>query len=358
MSANLEIVDLSDFENRKSELAAQVLHAASSNGFFYVTNHGLSPAEIENQFSLGERYFSLPDDVKESRGFRPDIFAGTRSLSDTNAAVGTKSWEQYLVQLGSHSRNEQGRWLAEDVLPHFREQTVPFAEKANQIAVQLLSLFEEELKLEPGFFAWQLDVDAKDCLTTFGWNRYPDPKQQGLRTDQLRLLPHADTDIITLLFQRPGEGGLEILPGRDATVHASTDPSGKDKGGLNSAWTGGIPEGKWTRMDPIAGAITVNIGNMLMRYSDEKLKSTYHRVRGPLPGETLGERRSMVLFVNGRGSTVIQGKDKAYTALTVADMVAANGKGYENVKRDKEWQTRAMQFDAETSARPAAVVAA
>ena len=84
-----------------------------------------------------------------------------------------------------------------------------------------------------------------------------------------------------------GEAGLEILPGKDATRHASEDPSGKDAYGLNSAWTGGLPQGKWTRMDPLPGAITVNIGNMLMRLSDNLLKSTYHRVRAPLPGESL-----------------------------------------------------------------------
>ena len=50
--------------------------------------------------------------------------------------------------------------------------------------------------------------------------------------------------------------------------------------------TGGIPQGKWTKMDPIPGAITVNIGNMLMRLSDNKLKSTYHRVRALEEGES------------------------------------------------------------------------
>ena len=82
-----------------------------------------------------------------------------------------------------------------------------------------------------------------------------------------------------------GEPGLEILPGKDAEQHAVNDPSGKDSYGLNGAWTGGIPQGKWTKMDPIPGAITVNIGNMLMRLSDNKLKSTYHRVRALEEGE-------------------------------------------------------------------------
>ncbi len=84
-----------------------------------------------------------------------------------------------------------------------------------------------------------------------------------------------------------GEPGLEILPGKDAEAHAADDPSGKDAQRLNGAWTGGLPRGDWTRMDPLPGAITVNIGNMLMRLSDGLLHSTYHRVRAPLPGEKL-----------------------------------------------------------------------
>ena len=71
-----------------------------------------------------------------------------------------------------------------------------------------------------------LDLAAEDCRTLFGWNVYPDPVTHGLRSDQLRLLPHADTDVISLLFQRPGvrlEGGTnaaqlhaleQLLPGK------------------------------------------------------------------------------------------------------------------------------------------------
>ena len=57
-----------------------------------------------------------------------------------------------------------------------------------------------------------------------------------------------------------GEPGLEILPGKDALSHAADDPSGKDVQRLNSAWTGGLPQGVWTRMDPLPGAVIVNIG--------------------------------------------------------------------------------------------------
>ena len=57
-----------------------------------------------------------------------------------------------------------------------------------------------------------LEPEAEDNRTLFGWNYYPDPHKSKLRSDQLRLLPHADTDVITLLFQKPGSGNACMLP--------------------------------------------------------------------------------------------------------------------------------------------------
>ena len=66
----------------------------------------------------------------------------------------------------------------------------------------------------------------------------------------------------------------------------------------------------------------------------------------------------MVLFVHGRGSAVMQGRQHVYPAQTVAQLIASNGRGYEKVKEDKEWQKLAMQFAPASSSRPAAVVVA
>ena len=56
-----------------------------------------------------------------------------------------------------------------------------------------------------------LDPEAADNRTLFGWNYYPAPDKCKLRSDQLRLLPHADTDVITLLFQKPGTSSSLLL---------------------------------------------------------------------------------------------------------------------------------------------------
>lgn len=53
-------------------------------------------------------------------------------------------------------------------------------------------------------FLQHLDVAAEDARTLFGWNFYPAPQPGTPEAQQLRLLPHADTDVITLLFQHPG----------------------------------------------------------------------------------------------------------------------------------------------------------
>jgi isopenicillin N synthase-like dioxygenase len=50
------------------------------------------------------------------------------------------------------------------------------------------------------------------------------------------------------------------------------------------------PGDEWTLVDPVEDAITINIGDMLMRWSDDRLKSNFHRVKPPGPGDDNGAR--------------------------------------------------------------------
>ncbi len=72
---------------------------------------------------------------------------------------------------------------------------------------------------------------------------------------------HTDFDCLTLLFQSAGQGGLQLCPGKEM-------------------------EGQeWTNIEPADDIITCNIGDMLMRWSDDQLPSNFHRVRNPQPHE-------------------------------------------------------------------------
>jgi len=57
----------------------------------------------------------------------------------------------------------------------------------------------------------------------------------------------------TLLFQQGGQGDLEVCPGKEARTQ------------------------EWTSVEPATGVITCNIGDMLMRWSDDQLPSNFHR---------------------------------------------------------------------------------
>jgi isopenicillin N synthase-like dioxygenase len=84
---------------------------------------------------------------------------------------------------------------------------------------------------------------------------------------------HADFDVLTLLFA--AQAGLELCPGRKISTEF----------GYGDKWY------------PIACnkyEICCNLGDQLMRWSDDKLKSTFHRVTCPRPGVDayLGDRYS------------------------------------------------------------------
>ena len=110
---------------------------------------------------------------------------------------------------------------------------------------------------------------------------------------------HTDFDVLTLLFQRPGEGGLEVCPGRVASTEFAHGDT-------------------WLPVPPTPGCITCNLGDMLMRWCDDGAKSTFHRVRAPPRSspEAAKPRYSIAYFNQASESTVIQGPLGKYPPLT------------------------------------------
>ncbi len=125
--------------------------------------------------------------------------------------------------------------------------------------------------------------------------------------DHWRAGAHTDYDCLTLLHQVPGQGGLQVCPGKDADELA------------------------WTGVEPADGVVTCNIGDMLMRWSDDQLRSTLHRVRMPEPDENSGPRYSMGYFCQADGDAIIQGPAHRYEPISAADYlqqrIAANFAG-------------------------------
>jgi len=110
--------------------------------------------------------------------------------------------------------------------------------------------------------------------------------------------------LLTLLLHNAT--GLEICPGKDVASPQS-----------------GLPDERWTPVDPLPGAITCNLGDALQYWTDGRIKSTYHRVRVPRPGEDQGDRYSLAYFANAGLHTPLQGPSRVYPPITFVDLLEA-----------------------------------
>ena len=76
---------------------------------------------------------------------------------------------------------------------------------------------------------------------------------------------------------------------------------------------------EWTPVPPDGDVITCNIGDMLMRWSDDQLPSNFHRVRNPLPHESQDARYSLAFFCQANEDAVIKGPAQKYPPITGAE---------------------------------------
>ena len=90
-TSNREIrrIDLSDFEQRKAEIADQLWDAAVDVGFFQIVNHGIALADVRKAFAMTERFFALPDDVKAQYPLKKALNVGWESRAQVRPSTGT-----------------------------------------------------------------------------------------------------------------------------------------------------------------------------------------------------------------------------------------------------------------------------
>ncbi len=296
----LPIVDLDRFEARRDEIVEAVWEAAIGDGFFQVVNHGLSVAEIDRAFDLAERFFALPMAAKERLPLRPGTNAGWEHRSQVRPSTGTPD-EKESYQL-TRPRMD-GLWPPDDAVPGFRAELLAFEAANHRIAMRLLSCFAIKLGFESDFFTVRHDPTRAEYQSTLRLLHYL-PVEPSDDEPRWRAGAHTDFDCLTLLHQREGERGLQLCPGRD------------------------LDSGRWTPVEPSAGVITCNIGDMLMRWSDDVLPSTLHRVRVPDGDEARRPRYSIAYFAQADTDAIIEGPERRYPAITADDYlrqrIAAN----------------------------------
>lgn len=295
-------IDMSDYRARKAEITEELWTAATEIGFFQLVNHGIPQSLVDEAFDMAEGFFDLAEGVKAQYPLVGGTNAGWEFKAQVRPSTGTADQkESYQVTLPRMAE----LWPSGEELAGFKATMLAF-ERANwALGMKVLDCFADRLGFAPDFFTVAHDPMSPEYQSTLRLLHYLSMKEAKPEDFSFwRAGAHTDFDCLTLLHQRSGQGGLQLCPGKESDSQ------------------------EWTDVPPLPGVVTCNIGDMLMRWSDDRLLSTLHRVRMPQPDEYLGSRYSIAFFCQANRDAVIEGPGKRYAPMTAHDYlqqrIAAN----------------------------------
>jgi isopenicillin N synthase-like dioxygenase len=126
-------------------------------------------------------------------------------------------------------KDTTGRWLNEESLPGFQQEALSFMHKVQAVSEKLMVCFARGLGFPDDYFFEAHDIRRPESQTVCRLLHYFETPQVPNPTGEIfhRAGAHADWDFLTLLFQKAGQSGLEICPGREVSTSF----------GYGDAWT-------------------------------------------------------------------------------------------------------------------------
>ena len=187
-------------------------------------------------------------------------------------------------------------WPSEESLPGLRAFLEMFFKECEVLVRHVLDALSVALNLPPEDYC-MLARSHSQGRFKMSLLHYPALPMRDVRSGARDRMPaHSDFGTLTLLFQ--DGGGLEI-----AELEGSAD------GGTSAA----VEEtGRFRKVEPRPGTVVVNVGYLLMRWSNGRWKSAVHRVVGPAnlkageDDETLPDRYSVPFFASPDPQTVVE----------------------------------------------------
>jgi isopenicillin N synthase-like dioxygenase len=302
MQDELPIIDLgSSGEGDNASLtriAAEAGAACRDVGFFYVVNHGVAPELIAKTFAQSHAFFALP--VADKRTLAIETIGGNRGYSGLlhealDPAQGPDMKEAFNV--GFELAADDPELLAGKPFrslnawpgaPGFRETLRSYYDACAGLGARLHRAFAADLGLKADFFDDKFDRP----MATLRLLHYPAPPRGS--DPQTGAGAHTDYGNLTLLAT-DDVGGLEVR----------------------------TRIGQWIEAPVVPGAFIVNIGDCLMRWTNDVYVSTPHRV----VNRSARERYSIAFFydpnpdamVETIPSCVREGEGMRYPPILAAD---------------------------------------
>ena len=262
-------LDLADYTSgdasKKAKFVADLGSAFTNIGFVAIKNHGLSDELRIKLYDIVQRFFSFPEAEKKKYEF-PELF-GQRGYigkgKETAKGFKVADLKEFYHVGQPEPLGDMAKNVFPTELPEFEEYTVEVYKTFENAGRTLLRAIAIYLGLSEDYF--EDKVKNGDSILR-ALHYFPIENPDLVPDGAVRAAAHGDINLITLLMGASAEG-LEVLR-RD---------------------------GKWIAITALPDQIVVNVGDMLDRLTNHKLKSTIHRVVNP-PREKMGTSRFSIPF--------------------------------------------------------------
>lgn len=271
---NIPRLDLQHYTQGTAEQRAQFVKdigkAFNETGFVTIANHGLSPELIEELYAVVKAFFDLPQDIKdqyeypELAGQRGYTSKGREKAKDAKVPDLKEFWQRGQTIVGEeYAKADFPDNPAVAELPRFNEITAEIYKKLEDAGRNLLKAIASYLELDEDYFEKYV-VNGNSILRAIHY--FPIENPDAIAPDAVRAGAHEDINLITLLIGASADG-LEVL----------------------------TKDNEWFPIKAHGEDVVVNVGDMLQRLTNNKLKSTTHRVVNP-PRELMKTSRYSVPF--------------------------------------------------------------
>ena len=312
------VIDIAPFfqgnEAGRQHVAHQVRDACERIGFFVVTGHGVPVDVGERLYAAAKVFFDLSLDEKleiekpagtDPRGFAPQ---GTKTVGkDRDPTLKPSLHESFgigpldigpddyyhCMAAGTHFR--PNLWPKRP--PDFQPVMTAYYRHMENLANGILSIFSKALDVPSEYFLSRV----KRHTSVLRLIHYPGLSKQPSVGEE-RSAAHTDTTAITILRIDDAPGGLEVR----------------------------TREGQWVPVTRAPDSFVINIGDVMMRWTNDRFLSTMHRVTNPpvVPDGSLTRRISIPYFCLPDYDAVIQcvpgceGDGAKYPPITSGELLS------------------------------------
>ncbi len=307
MTPDIPTIDISQFDLRDSASLARLGRAlgecARGLGFFVLTNHTVPSALRERVFAQSAQLFATNATAKaklsiqhtgNNRGY---VALGEERLDSTKPGDVKEAFNMGWDLPADHPDVVARKpfrgvnvWPDAQAFPQFRATMLEYFNACHQLGLQLHCALAQELGVAENFFDDKLDQP----LATLRLLHYP-PRPERFEEGQIGAGEHTDYGNLTLLVTDDA-GGLEVR----------------------------TRAGEWLAVPNIPGAIICNIGDCLMRWTNDVFISTPHRVVNPVGRE----RFSVAFFLDPNPDAVVACLPTCASAERPAKYAPTTGAAY------------------------------